>query len=174
MNKFWDFLLFFLLVLSINFVVFSQQEASPYVIASGSRGGNYFKTGDFIATTFSKASADQFISMASNGSIDNIELLKNNYADFAIVQRNELLSSLYNEGNGINNIEVLAPLFEEKLLIYHRQKEAISISQLQHKLEKDTLRFGFTSKTGYSYDLYKLIFRYLGVNQSKIKEEQER
>lgn len=160
----------------ICFLVFSSlafgQTIEPeFIIASGSRGGNYFEAGRFITRIFNEENLSKFLSIESNGSIDNIELLKNNDADFALVQRNILINSLYNKGTGINNIEVIAPLFEEKLLIYIKESENISIDSLKTIVQNNQLRFGFTSDKGYSYELYKMVFNFLGIDKQNIREK---
>jgi len=118
--------IFFIGLLFIFYFSSLAQSNNQFIIASGSKGGNYVKAGAFIATEYNKNTHSNFNSIETNGSLENINLLKNSFADFAIVQRNVLLNSLYDETNGINSIEVIAPLFEEKLLIYTHSKKSIS------------------------------------------------
>ncbi len=163
------FLIFSYLI--VFFYSNSYAQENHFVIASGSIGGNYYKTGKYLESLYNNNTNYSFTAIESNGSSDNIELLKNNYADFAIVQRNVLLHSLYNETEGINNIEVISPLFEEKLHIYYRAKKDISFEEFKIKT-KDTipLKIAFTSKSGYSHSLYNMISRYLGLNKININE----
>lgn len=163
-----------LIQLSCNFILFvllsMDLYAEHYIIATGSRGGNYNKTGWYIAGQYNKAFDDDFLVIESNGSNENIDLLKNNYADFAIVQRDVLLESLYNEKDGINNVEVIAPLFEETFLFYLNSEKALSIDKVRDRLKSNKLRIGFTSSKGYTYELYKLLFKYLGVSRANVEE----
>lgn len=148
----------------------AQNEASEFVIASGSKGGNYYKTGQLITTIFNKEKIHKFRYIESNGSLDNINYLKNNTADFAIIQRNILINGIYLPHTGMNKIEAIAPLFEEKLIFYAKGPENISIADLKKQCLKESFRFGFTDKQGYSYELYKTIFNYLGINRDHIEE----
>jgi len=167
-------LLFTLLLFVLNCIAqVSQTEreaTNHYILATGSKGGNYNKTGVYIVDKYNNTFQDNFIAIESNGSNENIELLKNNYADFAIIQRNVLLKNLYDESQGINNIEVIAPLFEEKFLFYLRADKPTTIEVLKNRIQIDTLQIGFTSKEGYSYHLYEFVFKYLGINKKKINE----
>ena len=107
------------------------QMKESFIIASGSRGGNYNIVGNFVANEYRQSYADDFIVIESNGSNENIQLLKNNFADFAIIQRNVLLQSIYNERDGINNVEVIAPIYEEKFLFYLKAEKPVSILELK-------------------------------------------
>jgi len=145
--------LFLLLILLSTIFSFGQID-DHYIIASGSQGGNYIKVGSYIASQYNSNIDSKFTSIETEGSLDNIDLLKNNFADFAIVQRNVLLNSLYDESNGINNVEVIAPLFEEKLLIYSKSDKPLNINSLKEILLHKKKTIGFTSKTGYTYKLF--------------------
>ncbi len=151
-----------LLLLSLGY----SQNKQHYVIASGSQGGNYSKAGKFIAEKYNDNLDARFTSIKTNGSLENIELLKDNFADFAIVQRNILLNSLYDEQKGINNIEVIAPLFEEKLLIYNHSSKPISISEFKNKIIANKCKIGFTSEEGYSFKLFQLVSKYIELDNS--------
>ncbi len=150
-----------------------SQNTAHYIIASGSEGGNYFKTGQYIADRYTQAFNVEFTSIPSNGTLENIELLKNNTADFAIVQRNVLINSLYNKQSGINNVEVIIPLFEEKLWIYTKSTEPVSITTFKQNLSGRHLKIGFTSKSGYSYQLFSTIAKLLNITGSAYEEQFE-
>lgn len=149
----------------------SSQKAEVFIIATGPKGAPYYKIGKYIAKLYKKYDAGTFTTMPTNGSSENIDFLKKNYADFAIVQRNVLLNNLFNEQNGINDVEVIAPLFEEKFRIYTHSKAPILISVLKDSLLKRKQRFGFISKTGYSYKFFLTVSKFLGLNPDSIKYE---
>ncbi len=163
--------LFFVFVV-IYSVVFSQQKAD-YLIASGSRGGNYYQTGKYIASRYSKTLTGNFTVLETNGSNENIDLLKNNLADFAIVQRNILLNSIYDEENGTKNIEIIAPLFQEKLQIYFHGKQSINIRELDSLSSIKKIVVGFTSKEGYSYKVFKTLTKFLNINYANFSEKEK-
>ncbi len=164
-------LIFLIFAFLISVLSCFTQSKDQYIIASGSRGGNYIKVGSFIANQYNANIDANFTSIETDGSLDNLELLKNNFADFAIVQRNVLLNSLYDETNGINNIEVIAPLFEEKLLIYSHVKIPVNINSLKDSLINNKITIGFTSKTGYTYKLFQFVTKYLSLNTSNLEEK---
>jgi len=163
------FNLFYFILFFVFLSCYSQNE-NQYIIASGGRGGNYIKVGSYISKQYNNTFNSNFTSIETNGSIDNIELLKNNFADFAIVQRNVLLNSLYDESNGINNIEVIIPLFEEKLLIYSRSEKPIDINFFKLSLLNSKKNIGFTSNKGYTYKLFKYVSKYMSFNNDNLNE----
>lgn len=158
-------ILFFFTFLS----VFSQ-ESNTYIISSGSKGGNYYNTGEYIAKKLQESTNHKFVNIESEGSVNNISLLKENLADFAIVQRNTLLESYYDEVNGINNIEIIAPLFIEKFIIYYNSYNEINLEDLKKRIENETIKMGFTSKSSYSYKIFQILVQYHKINKSNIIE----
>ncbi len=148
-------------------ILHAQQE--HYIIATGSRGGNYYKFGDYIAKRYNAAFPAKFGIIETNGSNENIELLRNNEVDLALVQRNVLLSSLYNDEKGIKNIEVILPLYEEKLWIYHRGPGDTEARQMAAGATKK--RIGFTSKNSYSYKTFRTLARFLNLPKDRFEEE---
>ena len=130
------FLIIFISSLSIVQAKINRNQTDfsgkPHIIiGSGSRGGNYYKTGKYIASRYNKKFPDiHFSSIETNGSLENIELLKNNQIDIAIVQRNVLLNSLYDEENGLKNLSVILPLFQEKLHFYSNFGKALPLNKL--------------------------------------------
>ncbi len=168
----------FLFVLLVSTLVSSgQKQSNIFIIGSGSRGGNYYKTGNYIASQynyyFNKDSKTDytFQNIETNGSIDNINLLKDNKIDFAIVQRNILINNYFNEGKGTKNIQIIAPLFQEKLNIYYNGKTDAEIKTLDLiAAKKKGLKIGFTSLNGYSHKIFRTIIQYLNIENKDIKE----
>ncbi len=160
--------------LSYVFASFSQTDTETFIIASGSRGGNYYRTGQYIAYQYNKNLPDyDFSVIETNGSNENIELLKNNVVDFAIVQRNILINNIYDEGKGTKNLAVIMPLFQEKLWIYFNGKESLNIKKINSLSRKKRLVIGFTSKNGYSYKIFKTLIKFLDIDYSNISEVQK-
>ena len=163
--------LFFVFVVMYA-IVFSQQK-TDFLIASGSRGGNYYKVGKYIASRYNGNLTGTFSVLETNGSNENIDLLKNNLADFAIVQRNILLNSIYDEENGTKNIEIIAPLFQEKLQIYFHGKQPMDIRKLDSLSGVKKLVVGYTSKEGYSYKIFRTLTKFLNINYSNFAEKEK-
>ncbi len=111
------------------------------------------------------------MNIESNGSVENVEMIRNNYADLAIVQRNVLLQNLYDESHGINNIELLSPLFEEKFHFYTNIKNVGTFENFKQLIDtcKKKISLGFTSKTGYSFNLFNTIAKYSNIDKSKVE-----
>jgi len=165
-----------LLKLLILFTWFSSGQNNPnykenFIIATGSRGGNYYKTGKFIAHKYNEyQNKYRFQIIETNGSVENIELLKNNAVDFALVQRDILLKNLYDEDQGTKNVTVITPLFQEKLWIYYKGDKDLNIKKLDSFSNLKNKIIGFTNKKGSTYDIYKKTVRFLNIDISGIKE----
>ena len=72
---------------------------------------------------------------------------------------------MYSQIEGVKNIEVVMPLFQEQLLLYHKKSESDEsmaglIRQIEQK-EIDTI--GFTSDESYSYRLFQNIAQLLRI-----------
>ncbi len=142
-----------------------------FIIASGSRGGNYYRTGQFIARQYNVYFDEaRFRSIETNGSRENIRLLRDNKVDFAIVQRNILLNSIYDDDEGIKNVMVITPLFEEKLRIYMHGDRPVSLQHLDKLIKNKILRVGFTTKEGYSHKIFYTLLQFLDINRSAIRD----
>lgn len=153
---------------------FSQNHLDTYIIASGVSGGNYYATGKYLASQCnSNLSYSAFSVIETNGSNENIHLLSENKVDFAIVQRNLLIESIYSGDAGMKNLVVIAPLFEEKLWIYCRGKNSIAVNSLDSVFSDRILRIGFTDKQGYTYEIFHEIVKLLDVRISEAVEIEE-
>jgi len=154
----------------LGWSVFSwtHAQADRYVIATGRRGGNYYHFGEYISRRYSEAFPASFGIIETEGSTENIELLRRNAVDLALIQRNVLLAGLYNDKKGIKNIEAVYPLFEEKLWIYHHGPDDRPLRDLG----KDSIPavIGFTSPESYSYKTYRTIMRFLNIPRDRLKE----
>ncbi len=146
--------------------VFARQET--YIISSGERGGNYYKTGIIIDSILNKNYPQfYFKNVWSKGSIDNLKNLEDKKADFALVQHNILLQNFYNTASGAKDIEVIIPLFEEELQIYCKAPQPIvSIEKLKDDLKKN-IKIGVVSKESYSYKIFENIAQLLNIDFSK-------
>jgi len=182
----------FLFVLLVSTLVSSGQKQNQktqddqytFIIGSGSRGGNYYKTGGYIETQYNhyfnagNKNNYTFQNIETNGSIENINLLSDNKIDFAIVQRNVLINNYYDDEKGTKNFQIITPLFQEKLNMYYNGKKDTSIrlfDQIAEKKKKTTkkqrvLKIGFTDKNGYSYEIFHDVLRFLDIQYKNIEE----
>ena len=162
---------FFFIIIFIQFSIFGQEQKQNFIIASGSRGGNYYKYASYIAKQYSHKIDENFFVIETNGSNENLKLLKDNSVDFGIVQRNILLSNIYNEENGTKNISVIFPVFQERLLIYYIGDKDLNIRKLDSISKSGNNVIGFTSRKGFSYKIFNKIFKFLNINYSNYKEK---
>ena len=159
-----------LLVLSF-FNINAQSVKKHFIIASGSRGGNYYKTGKFIASRYNHTFLNSFFSVVeTDGSNENIELIKDNSVDFAIVQRNVLINNIYKKGEAFKNLVVISPLFQEKLQIYIHGNQQINLRELESLFNSKEIKIGYTSKQGYSYLIFKKLTKFLNINLTNVTE----
>jgi len=103
--------------------VFLSIKNSPSVapahgtsIASGSQSGTYHR----FATTFSSVGENFVDVKITNGSIENLELLRAGEVDFAIIQSDAAHFAYHGLKNITEqkNIRLVAPLFEERIRLY--------------------------------------------------------
>lgn len=165
---------FSLYLLTIKFLLPDNEIAvKTFVISSGSPGGNYYTAGKVIEEKLNKLFDKQYVfkNIQSDGSIENIKRLKNRYADFAIVQRDELIKNYHGDGDKLKNITVISPLFQEKLLIYSHTVNHITFSTFREIVSKATIpiKIGVTSKNGASYKTFLNIADLLGLPTNNIK-----
>ncbi len=175
MTKNIQFIIIILLFICKSSFVFSQNTSDKsFIIATGSRGGNYYKTGEFIKTQYNQFLKEyNFSIIETNGSNENIDLLKKNAVDFAIVQRNILINNIYDEGKGTKNLAVILPLFQEKLWIYTKGKKPLNIRKIDSLSKVNQQIIGFSSKKGYSYKIYKILTKFLNINDSNLSEKED-
>lgn len=142
-----------------------------YIIATGSRGGNYFNVGRQIADLLTTCFDDhRFLAIETGGSNENVSLLKERVADFAIVQRNVLLQNLYDESRGIKNIEILLPLYREELLIYVHGESEVPYDEFMKSVRDGTIkRIGLTNRTGSSYQIFNKAAQLSGLSLAQIE-----
>jgi len=162
------FAFFSLYIITTYFTLYGQ--STHYFIGTGSRGGNYYQYGQYIAQRYAENIHGNFSAIETGGSHENINLLRNNAVDFALVQRDVLLESIYDEENGIKNIEVIIPLFQEKLWIYHHGPHDINIQQITKKDTTKPLVIGYTGKDATSYQVMNVIFKFLNIDKSRFQE----
>ena len=97
----------FIVLLCWCFYGFSQHK-KPYVLSSGPQNENYHNTGNYLEKLLEELYPEyRFKNISSLGSQDNLHLLDTRFSDFAISQRDALLENLYDEENGMKNIEIM-------------------------------------------------------------------
>ena len=154
------------------FNVSGQEQKKQFILSSGSVGGNYNKTGLFITKTLDSIYPEfKFRNIVSSGSLENIKRIDERFSDFAIIQRDVLLENIYHDVNSIKNIEVILPLFQEKLLIY--KKRSLGTERSFFNNSKNLKTIGFTSKTAYSFKIFEIICKLLNINLDEINIVEE-
>lgn len=167
LNRSHTYFIFILILLFYNHPSLSQSNNDEFLLSSGSVDGNYYKVGKYISQTLDSIYGETgFINVVSTGSLENVKLLDDRFSDFAILQRDVLLDNIYDEVNGLKNIEMVLPLFQENFLIYTKcnEKQFSSFENFAQNINK----VGFTSKDGYSYKFFLKLCKLTGINSSKI------
>lgn len=96
------FLLSFIVCLCIGLAGCNFEKKRVYNIATASTGGTYYPIGVGMGQLWTKHYKDQnikFNGTSSAGSVENIDLMKKDEAEFAILQG--LISTMASEGSGI-------------------------------------------------------------------------
>ena len=141
-----------------------------FIISSGNNGGNYYKTGELISSILNKSNKNKTVnSVLSNGSVENIKNLKVRFADFGIVQRDILLQNLHENKDGVKNVSIILPLFQERFLIYTNKGVNISFDEFKKELKTNEVSIGITDKNGYTYKIFNKVLWLMSAPTSNIK-----
>jgi len=144
-----------------------------FIVSSGSQGGNYYDAGNVLARILNEINPERytFKVIASTGSIENVRRLKDRFSDFAIVQRDVLIKNYFGDGDKIKNVSIIAPLFQEKFIIYTHDKSNVSFREFKEKITTSSVavNIGLTSLDGASYKTFSEIASLLGLNSDNIK-----
>ena len=96
-----------------------SKDESVLILSAGGNGTPYSVTANQIASAFNEVSDSvKILAVPSSGSVQNVDRLNGRTADMAIVQRDVVIDAFYHNEDPIKNIEILYPLFEEKLQIF--------------------------------------------------------
>lgn len=119
MKKFFT-LTFPIILLIIGAFYFTAQFIQPspkkeITIATGAKDGNYYKTALIYKNLLEKDNVKVNI-LTSEGSIDNIKILKENKADVAFIQNGTITSA------DTSNIKSLASIYYEPLWVFYRNE----------------------------------------------------
>ena len=119
MKKFFT-LTFPIILLIIGAFYFTAQFIQPspkkeITIATGAKDGNYYKTALVYKNLLEKDNVKVNI-LTSEGSIDNIKILKENKADVAFIQNGTITSA------DTSNIKSLASIYYEPLWVFYRNE----------------------------------------------------
>jgi len=106
------------IVLCLSIISSGFNIKKTHFISTGSYGGSYNNTGIFLDSLLNEQTDLVFQSYSSTGSSENLRNLENHKAEFALVQRDILLRRMYDPNQPLKNLEVIAPIFEEQLLVY--------------------------------------------------------
>ncbi len=63
-------------------------------------------------------------------------------------------------------------MFQEKLWIYFNGKKPLNIRKIDSLSSVNKLRIGFTSKTGYSYNFFKTVLKFLNIDRTRLIESE--
>jgi len=145
------------------------RDTTLFVIGTGKRHGNYYKAGAYIAAVYNRTFPNaHFVFIETDGSNENIRMLRNRALDFGLVQRDVLINSIYDREKGVKNLAVVVPLFQEALQVYFKGLKARPLSQIDRLKDGDQWTVGFTSRDGYSYQVFQTVMRFLNVDLSKM------
>ena len=170
MQKLKKILLYLFCTFIFSTNLYATNKKTQFIISSGSFGGNYYKTGKYLTKVLNTLDSSKYIftSIESEGASNNITNLKTEIADFAIVQRNILLKNLYNETEGITNVEVILPLYQEKLIIYVQGFKDIPFRIFTNRITSSKIkRIGFVSLTGFTYRTFNILSKLLHIHLHK-------
>lgn len=161
-----------ILLWAANSCLAEMPRKEYFIISSGSLGGSYYNAGNVLADLLNDISPTRFVFKAipTSGSIENIRQIKNRFSDFAIVQRDVFIKNFYGDGDKIKNVSIIAPLFQEKLIIYTHNSSHISFQQFKNTINSSTnlAKIGITSLNGTSYRTFSDIASLLGLHTDKI------
>jgi len=122
--------LFFLSILSI------YAFAAAFTIASSPKGTSYYILAQSISDIARVENQQEILPLATNGSVENIKLLLNKKADFAIVQ-NDIAFFAKNAHQPFiehnDNLQLVLPLFKEPIFVLTNAKGVNALSQLKNK-----------------------------------------
>ena len=147
-----------------------MQDTSLFVIGTGKRQGNYYKAGAYIARAYNKAfPGKKFFFIETDGSNENIRLLRQRALDFGLIQRNVLINSIYDREKGAKNLSVVVPLYKEELQVYFKGHRPLPLEQITTLNKNGKWKVGLTSKSGYSYQIFSTILKFLNIDLSKME-----
>ncbi len=145
------------------------QGNTIFVIGTGKRHGNYYKAGAYIAKAYNRAfPGKRFVYIETDGSNENIRLLRNRALDFGLVQRNVLINSIYDREKGAKNLSVVVPLYREELQVYFKGRKPLPLEQISKLTNGGKWKVGLTSKQGYSFQIFTSILKFLNIDLSQM------
>ncbi|MDX1477160.1 MAG: TAXI family TRAP transporter solute-binding subunit [Saprospiraceae bacterium] len=144
-------------LLAVTLVSAGMASQDIFVIGTGSTGGNYYTTGQFIKDCLNAAYGEDFhfIARTTNGSNENMIKLAQRDAHFAITQRNVLLNKIYDQTQPLRNLQVIAPLYYEQFLMYRKGEVDIQFDALLSWFRADTIYVGVNNVNAASYTLFQ-------------------
>lgn len=168
-------LLFFILVMIVlsgyPFEIFANDAVKRFILVSGEEQGLYYRTGIFIENASKKIlTSAEIVNLNSDGSLENIERLKNGFADFAILQRDVAVKNYHHPQNPFRNFEIVMPLFPEALQIFVRgEAKIIDFSEFIRQIKKGKIKtFAIGAPHTTSNLTIRLIFNLFGVDRAKL------
>ena len=152
------------IVLCLSIISSGFNIKKTHFISTGSYGGSYNNTGIFLDSLLNEQTDLVFQSYSSTGSSENLRNLENHKAEFALVQRDILLRRMYDPNQPLKNLEVIAPIFEEQLLVYAKASKNFNIETVRSKLGSSSRnRIGIVKIGNTGYDLFTDIIRYFNI-----------
>lgn len=131
--------------------------ADLYSIASGPKNGYYHWIGESLASSVAAKKGHLLLNIESSGSIENLSLLQEELADFAILQH-DLANEVHFEGNQYKHFSVLAPLFPEVAQIaifgtHLKRSKNLSLTDLIDLFKTDQIEAIYTAPTNRTRDM---------------------
>lgn len=128
-----------------------------YTMATGFRGGTYFK----IGKSLKEKGILNVNAIPSSGSIQNIKMIRDHQADFAIAQLDILVNFALRRDSIKKNVKIVLPVYREELHIIARK----NYYQLD-ELEEGTISLG--PRSSGTYGTGRIVLNALGLDESLV------
>lgn len=155
-NKWW-IVGFITIVFFISITYTSFTQPNSITIATGDKNGNYHKLGLEVQESMEKKGIKVEL-VNTQGSIENLGLLKNKKVDLAFIQNN-----LTDNPQEIPNLKGVASLYHEPVFVFYNNFRLNLLSQVKGK------RISLGQKGSGTYFIAKNLLEMNGIKESDIK-----
>ncbi|RME92072.1 MAG: TAXI family TRAP transporter solute-binding subunit [Candidatus Hydrogenedentota bacterium] len=135
----------------------TEGSSKTYLMATGFRGGTYHQ----IAKSLAKNNILSVNAIPSGGSIQNIKMIRDHQADFAIAQLDILVNFALRRDRIKKNVKIVLPIYREEVHIIAR-KNFYSLDEF----EEATISIG--PKSSGSYATGRILLNALGLDESLV------
>jgi len=141
-------------------LVFTVSSSNKFTMATGDINGNYHKIG-LIYKEKLKEKGIELSLFNSQGSVENLQLLKDKKVDIALMQNN-----LIDKNENITYLKGIASLYNEPIFVFYKKNINLKlISQLKNK------RVSLGKKGSGTYFISSKIISINGLNENDLKPE---